>query len=226
MSRVLKNYENQITCKYGVLDYKGHSHLGIDLVGKGSKLDYIIAHDDGMVILAQNGRTHNPNSQGNETYGNMVKIKHNGYYTLYAHMQYISVNLADKVKKGQVIGYMGNSGNANGAHLHFEVFDENNKRVNPEAYINADYNNNKGYSIGLYQVTAEPYLNVRTGPTIASRIKSSRELTPNARLQNKNLGNETINGLLKGVYITVSEIRNNWGKIPSGWICLDYCERA
>lgn len=93
ISKVLKNYQNQITQNFG------GQHTGIDLVGQGSKLDYIIACDDGYVIIAQSGRKNNLNSQGNETYGNMLKIKHNGYYSLYAHMEYITVGLNDTVKK-------------------------------------------------------------------------------------------------------------------------------
>ena len=93
ISKVLKNYQNQITQNFG------GQHTGIDLVGQGSKLDYIIACDEGYVIIAQSGRKNNLNSQGNETYGNMLKIKHNGYYSLYAHMEYITVGLNDTVKK-------------------------------------------------------------------------------------------------------------------------------
>lgn len=221
-SRVLKNYQNQITCEYGVPDYKGHSHLGVDIVGKGSKLDYIIACDDGYVIMAQSGRKHNPNSQWNETYGNMLKIKHNNgeYYSLYAHMSYISVGLNDTVKKGQVIGYMGNSGNANGAHLHFEVFDKNNKRVNPINYIDEEYSN---YKTGRYKVKVNSCLHVRTDPTINSRIKTWSELTENAKIQNRLLGNGQCNGLLSGVIVDVFEVNGEWGRVPSGWINLKYC---
>ncbi len=75
------------------------------------------------------------------SYGNFVKIQHSdGTYTLYAHMLKgtIRVSVGDTVEQGQVIGQMGTSGNSSGVHLHFEVRDANNNRLNPLNYINAD----------------------------------------------------------------------------------------
>ncbi len=220
ISKVLKSYQNEITQHYSFNGVDGHR--GVDIVGVGKHLDYIIACDDGVVIMAQSGRRNDTHSQGNETYGNMLKIKHNNgeYYSLYAHMSYISVGLNDKVKKGQIIGYMGNSGNANGAHLHFEIFDKNNKRINPINYIEEDYTN---YKTGRYKVKVNSWLNVRTEPNINSRIKTHSELTENARAQNKSLGNGECNGLLNGVVIDVMKVEGEWGLVPSGWINLKYC---
>ena len=133
MSRVFKTKENQIT-----QNYKAGSHNGIDLVGYKSQLDYIVAHSDGTVVEYRNNYA-TTDKTGN-SYGNYVKIKHdNNYYTLYAHMKYksVTVKTGDKVKKGQVIGYMGNTGHSFGAHLHFEVW-EGGTRINPTPYINAD----------------------------------------------------------------------------------------
>ena len=52
-------------------------------------------------------------------------------YTLYAHMKYgsVTVKVGDRVSRGQVIGYMGNTGYSFGAHLHFEVRNENDKYI-------------------------------------------------------------------------------------------------
>ena len=134
MSRVFKNKDNQITQKY-----KNGVHNGIDLVGYKNALDYIIAHSDGEVVgVRSNYKT--TDKTGN-SYGNYVKIKHtNGYYTLYAHMKYDSVTVqkGNKVSKGQVIGYMGATGHCTGAHLHFEVRDTSDTKIDPTPYINAD----------------------------------------------------------------------------------------
>lgn len=55
-------------------------------------------------------------------YGNHVVINHGyGYQTLYGHMSRIAVRSGQAVKRGQVIGYVGNSGKSTGAHLHYEV---------------------------------------------------------------------------------------------------------
>lgn len=78
------------------------------------------------------------------------------------------------------------------------------------------------YAVGTYKVTAS-LLNVRTGPGTSYPNKTYNQLTANAQEQNRKLGNSKANGLLKNCVCTVSEVKGNWGKIPSGWICLDYC---
>ena len=62
-------------------------------------------------------------SRYNASYGNYCIISHgNGYATLYAHQKQLPlVKVGDTVEKGQVIGYVGNTGNSYGAHLHFEL---------------------------------------------------------------------------------------------------------
>lgn len=79
---------------------------------------------------------------------------------------------------------------------------------------------------GLYKVTAD-VLNVRSGPGTGYTKKVFRQLTANAQSQIKRLNNgKAADGLVKGCTCTVSEVKGDWGKIPSGWICLDYCERV
>ena len=134
MSRVLKSRLNQITNKY-----KYGVHNGIDIVGQWYCCDHIVAHSDGVVVSCRKDETKNYSSGG--SYGNYVKIKHdNGYYTLYAHLRYgsVTVNVGDRVKKGQVIGYMGNTGYSFGAHLHFEVRNTSDVKIDPTPYINSD----------------------------------------------------------------------------------------
>ena len=134
MSRVFKNKDNQITQKY-----KKGTHNGIDLVGYKNALDYIIAHSDGEVVSVRSN--YKTTDKTGNSYGNYVKIKHNnGYYTLYAHLKYnsVCVTVGDRVAKGQMIGYMGATGHCTGAHLHFEVRDTSDTKIDPTAYIDAD----------------------------------------------------------------------------------------
>lgn len=101
MSRVLQHKGNVITREYG------NGHIGIDIVGTGYTIDNVVAHTSGKVIWIQTGQKNNQGSTGNLSYGNAVKIQHsNGYCTLYAHLDYITVKYGQNVTQGQVIGRM------------------------------------------------------------------------------------------------------------------------
>lgn len=64
-------------------------------------------------------------------YGNVVILNHGyGYETLYGHMSKIKVKEGQKVKRGDIIGFVGSSGLSTGAHLHYEVH-KNGEKVNP-----------------------------------------------------------------------------------------------
>ena len=61
-------------------------------------------------------------------YGRYVKIEHDyGYMTAYGHMSAINVSVGRYVEKGDIIGYVGSSGNSTGPHLHFEVMQYGNQ---------------------------------------------------------------------------------------------------
>lgn len=70
-------------------------------------------------------------------YGNMVILDHGyGYKTRYAHLQKAAVRKGQKVKRGQLVGYIGNTGKTTGVHLHYEVL-KNDVQIDP---INFFYN--------------------------------------------------------------------------------------
>ncbi|WP_075591162.1 M23 family metallopeptidase [Labilibacter marinus] len=67
-------------------------------------------------------------------YGNRIEIDHGfGFKTLYAHLDGFNVRKGQKVKRGDVIGYVGNSGTSTAPHLHYEVHVKN-RKVNPSHY--------------------------------------------------------------------------------------------
>lgn len=108
----------RITQKY----WTQHSALDI-AVPKGSP---IYATDSGYVVHIESKIT---------GYGNMILINHsNGYITRYAHLSAIHVEVGESVKKGQLIGRVGNTGNSTGSHLHFEVV-RNGIARNPFNYL-------------------------------------------------------------------------------------------
>lgn len=74
-----------------------------------------------------------------DSYGINVVLKHNsgGYWTRYAHMNGATVKEGDKVKKGQLIGYVGTTGRSTGPHLHYEVMTGlYSGHVDPRSFIN------------------------------------------------------------------------------------------
>ena len=95
---------------YGVYD----NHTGTDIPAPSGTPIY--AANDGIVTTVNS----NPYAS---SYGNYCIISHGGgYATLYAHQcQAPIVNVGDTVSKGQVIGYVGTTGNSTGNHLHFEL---------------------------------------------------------------------------------------------------------
>lgn len=132
MSRVLQNSNDRITQHYS------SKHNGLDIVGEGHRTDYVTAHTGGEVILLASGHVNCPGASGDASYGNFVKLKHpNGYCTLYAHLKNVCVVKGQTVKAGERLGYMGNSGNSYGAHLHFEIRTPGNERIDPEPYLAA-----------------------------------------------------------------------------------------
>jgi murein DD-endopeptidase MepM/ murein hydrolase activator NlpD len=102
-------------------------HTGIDIIGKKGTPIYATA--DGTVVA---------NPDGYSGYGTTVIINHGrGYQTLYAHLSKKNVKVGQKVKRGEVIGFMGSTGLSVGVHLHYEVI-KNGEKVNPIHYFFGD----------------------------------------------------------------------------------------
>ena len=88
-------------------------HTGLDIAGTGMGSP-VYAADNGTVIKSED------NGAG---YGNYIVINHNnGYYTSYAHMNQRVSQIGDTVAKGQIIGYVGQTGRVTGPHLHYEAW--------------------------------------------------------------------------------------------------------
>lgn len=129
---VLQKGKHKVTSPFGMRTIFGKRsmHNGIDLVGAGATLDYIIAFADGVVKISKNS----------STAGEYVELDHgNGNYTRYLHMKKGSrtVKVGQAVKKGQVLGYMGATGNVTGAHLHFDI-KVGGKFVDPAPYLDGE----------------------------------------------------------------------------------------
>ncbi|PID28017.1 MAG: hypothetical protein CSB55_06670 [Candidatus Cloacimonadota bacterium] len=99
-------------------------HRGLDIANERGTPIYASA--DGVVKAT--GRK--------KLFGKYITIEHGyGYATKYAHLHKFLVKKGDKVKKGQIIGQMGNTGRSTGDHLHYEVIYYG-RKINPYRYLN------------------------------------------------------------------------------------------
>lgn len=99
-------------------------HDGIDIPAKTGTP--IVASDHGVVVYSDNGI---------RGYGNLIVVSHGtDVFTVYAHNRKNLVDKGDRVKRGQVIAQVGNTGRSTGPHLHFEIRVKNKKR-NPAQYL-------------------------------------------------------------------------------------------
>ncbi|BDG30692.1 peptidase M24 [Parageobacillus thermoglucosidasius] len=124
-----------VTSGFGYRSFGGGEfHAGID-IGKRGAVVPVVAAADGYVFR----------SYFSSSYGNVIFITHviNGqvYTTVYAHLEARLAGEGQAVRKGQVIGYMGNTGRSTGPHLHFELHrgqwnPAKSNAVNPLDYIN------------------------------------------------------------------------------------------
>lgn len=113
------------TSPYGERDSKNHK--GID-IGADEKSE-ICSMFDGKVIISENDKS----------YGNYIVISHdNGVKTLYAHCSELLVKKDDTIKAGQKIGIVGETGDADGIHLHLEII-VNGENIDPQKILGGEY---------------------------------------------------------------------------------------
>lgn len=107
------------TPQWGTYGTPNEPHWGLDIqAGMGTP---VFASADGVVV----------NAKYVGTWGNYVRINHGslGVQTGYAHLSRFAVSEGDHVRKGQVIGYVGSTGNSTGPHLHYEIYERNSDRL-------------------------------------------------------------------------------------------------
>lgn len=110
---------------FGGFSYEMHS--GIDFRGPVGTPVYATA--DGIIVKVE---------QQFSGYGKHIVIDHGyDYETLYAHLSDMSVQVGDRVKRGDLIGELGNTGRSTGPHLHYEIHRKN-QPVNPRYYLQID----------------------------------------------------------------------------------------
>lgn len=116
-------------------DRYSYNHGAIDIASAGIEDQNVISAHSGTVIFANNDCIHNWGKSEScgcgGGYGNYVMLDHgDGHMTVYAHMSSITVSTGDTVEAGQLLGFVGSTGDSTGAHLHFETR-LNNEKYNP-----------------------------------------------------------------------------------------------
>ncbi len=116
---IASNYGSRIDPLSGRI----HFHSGLDIsAGLGNP---IRATADGVV-------SHSGWSQNS---GFVVILEHGcGYLTIYAHNKLNAVKVGQRIKAGDIVGYVGSTGKSTGPHVHYEVW-KNGKNVNPQEYL-------------------------------------------------------------------------------------------
>lgn len=136
-NRFFPNYpDHLITSPFGMrtMGSVTRMHNGIDLTatadGKTGQTDYILAHTGGTVESAGY----------NSSAGNYLRIRTDDQTRMvYYHLKNKSkLQPGDAVQRGQVLGYMGSTGNATGPHLHFGI-QRSGKWIDPQPYLDKDY---------------------------------------------------------------------------------------
>ncbi len=123
LSRIASGYGMRIDPVYGT----PKMHKGLDFTAPQGTPIY--ATGDGTITVAEHAAG---------GYGNHVEINHGyGYSTLYGHMVRIKVRRGQRVKRGEVIGWVGSTGKSTGPHCHYEV-KVNGNQVNPVYFFSND----------------------------------------------------------------------------------------
>ena len=127
----------------GKYTHKGHSRYAIDFVMDiGTKL---YAARDGVVVKIKSDSQKRGESKEFSAEANYIMIEHSdGTFGIYAHLQYhgVRVKVGDSVKRGDFIGYSGNTGYSTGPHLHFAVL--RNKTLNEKDSLPIKFDSDKG----------------------------------------------------------------------------------
>lgn len=114
-----KNNRITSTFKMRTLNGKTSFHNGLDFgaIVPGVDGDDLYSVDDNGIVVVSKANAGNPKTG----YGYYLIIQYIGYCVLYAHMQKLGLKVGTRVKAGDVVGKMGNSGNSTATHLHLEV---------------------------------------------------------------------------------------------------------
>lgn len=206
-------------------EFKAGVHNGEDLISratgdKSATPCYIIAIASGTVT----------NSTYSKTRGYYVEIKHdNGKYSRYLHMKKDSIKVKKNqlIKKGDIIGFMGESGASEGIHLHLAIFSKVNGVdvfEDPFDYLIGNKTFDNEWETGTYITLKEKY--IRTTPKVATNnYVKVKECLPSVKSKLTSTKPNDKARFRVGVEVTlnkfVSDNKGNlWGLMKNTYICV------
>jgi len=177
--RITSNFTNR---RFHPVLKRWKAHLGTDFGARRGTP--ILAAADGRVVFARYKGAN----------GNLVKIKHrDGYATIYAHMSRIKTKCGKEVKKGEVIGYVGNTGRSTGSHLHFGVY-LNGRAINPMRMVKFSSKGLSGKDKRAYLYRKKRYTKIidkifdENRPSYVWNTVQERSVSPKMREYYRRLG--------------------------------------
>ena len=218
VNKVIESGNHWETCAFSSKD---PIHKGEDLINRtpetSAKPDWIVAIENGKVYKIGYGSKS----------GYYVMIKHaNGYYSAYKHLKKntIVVSKNQLVIKGQRVGYMGESGNADGIHLHLAIMPNLKSYTDPYPYLIGEKDFNNIWVPGKYITLKSKY--IRTSPEVKSNnYVKVKECKPSVKpkLTSNKPNNKA--RFKVGVEVELHEFKNDkkgnkWGKLDTTWICV------
>lgn len=224
---IFHNSEHYITSPFGYrksfstsAGATSYFHNGVDYGTNGEKKpQYAIA--DGVIISCGTDYAY-----GGAKYV-WVSYPCYGVKMLHYHLDSINVKAGQAVNKNTVLGTTGMTGKATGVHLHLGIKNlSGGDYIDPEKW-SEDVLDAK-FTIGDYKVVKVGGLGVlrlRTGAGKNYPKVKFKDLTKDAQNKVLKLAGKKVNGYVKGVTFTVSAVKGDFGKTPSGWVNLNYCER-
>ena len=200
-------------------------HNGEDLINRTpdtkAKPCYIIAIEQGKVYK----------TGYSSKAGYYVYLRHsNGYYSVYMHLKKNSIIVQKNqlVRKGEKIGFMGETGNATGVHLHLAIRPNLKTYVDPYPYLIGEKNFDITWTTGKYITLNNKY--IRTSPEVKTdNYVKVKECKPSVKPK---LTSENPNAKARfkiGVEIEITGFStdkkgNLWGKMENSWICV--CDKT
>lgn len=203
----------------------GSFHCGADYATDRKKLaQYAIGN--GTVLSCGVDRAY-----GNAKYV-WVSYPALGVKMLHYHLSRIRVKAGQTVDKNTVLGNTGKTGFATGIHLHLGIKSlSGGDWLDPEKWSSEKFLPKKAeapkkYLPGDYKVVDAAVLNVRRGAGLEFSKVTFDEMTSDARRKIKKLSGKKVDGYVRGVLFTALETKGDWGRTPSGWVNLSFCERV